>query len=62
MATCLLCLQQLPKKVMIHLWGGDWICNEQNASKCNEIENALYLHKFDSLKPNSKGITDCDKL
>jgi len=61
-ANCLLCLRQQSKKVMVHLWGGQWFCNEQNAHECQEIENAIYLHKFDSLQPNSKGITDCDKL
>ena len=62
MTTCPLCLRYLFKKAMVHLWGGDWICNEQNAPQCKEIENAIYLYKFDNLQPNSKGVTDCDRL
>ena len=25
--TCILCHRLLPKKSMLHIWGGDYICN-----------------------------------
>lgn len=64
MTTCMLCKRLLPKKLMRHIWGRDYICcsqkNEQNGLQCNEIEDAIFFYKLDGLQANSKGITNCD--
>ncbi len=61
---CMLCHRRLPKKLMSHIWGRDYVCdsekNEQNGLQCNKIEDAIFFFKLDGLQANSKDITNCD--
>jgi len=49
---------------MLHIWGGDYICNfrkdKELGLQCNKIEDAIFFVRLDRLQANSKGITNCD--